>query len=87
MEVKIDTNLDEKIEKTKQLLEYLKEIDNQVAKLQFVSIQDVVDATGWSKPTVEKLFNRKDFPSSDFGKEKQAEIHAVIKYFSEPRRK
>ena len=87
MEVNIDTNLDEKLEKAKALLKYLKEIDNQVVKLQFVTIQDVVDATGWSKPTVQDLFNRKDFPSSDFGKEKQAEIHAVINYFSVPRRK
>ena len=45
------------------------------------------EATGWSEPTVKNLFNRPDFPSCDFGKEKKAEITAVINYFSVPRRK
>lgn len=56
-------------------------------KIMFLNIDDVVELTHWSKKKVQELFNRDDFPSCDFGKEKIAEANAVIKYFSVPRRK
>lgn len=87
MQVNLDTNLDEQLEKAKSILRILQDIDNQILKLQFISIQDFQNITGWSKPTVQDLYNRPDFPSCDYGKEKKAEIHAIIEYFKVPRRK
>ena len=37
---------------------------------------------GWSKTTVLKLFNDPKFPSTDFGRNKVVEAHALIDYFS-----
>lgn len=65
------------------------EIENEKNELalKFLSVEDFCKVSGWSEKTVQKLYNRPDFPSTDYGKEKKAEIHAVIKYFSVPRRK
>lgn len=46
-----------------------------------------MEMTGWGRNTVNKLFDEPDFPCCDFGKEKKAEIHAVLQYFSKPHRK
>lgn len=51
------------------------------------SIKDVMKMTGWSKKTVEKLFNSPEFPSVDYGKAKMVECHALINYFSIRREK
>ncbi len=85
--VYLDTDLDEQINKTKEILNTLKDIDNNFLKLQFISIKDFMEITGWSEPTVQYLFNKPDFPCTNYGKEKKAEIHAIINYFSVPRRK
>ncbi|MEE0699200.1 MAG: hypothetical protein U0M66_01185 [Bacilli bacterium] len=29
-------------------------------------------------PTVQSLYNRPDFPSTDYGKEKKAEVHVLL---------
>lgn len=79
--------IDEEIQKTAQLVENLMKIEEMSKALKFLTIKDVVAATGWSFPTVRDLFNRPDFPSCDFGKEKVVEIHAALKYFSVPRRR
>lgn len=88
--MKVTTELaeiDEQIEKLSKLLELEREIDRQSKNLCFISIKEFAEISGWAVITVQNLFNRPDFPSCDFGKEKKAEIHAVIKYFSIPRRK
>lgn len=87
MSITIDTNLDEQVEKIKELMHYLKEIEKTTELLRFISIKDFCKMSGWSERTVQDLYNRPDFPSTDYGKEKKAEIHAIIKYFSTPRRK
>lgn len=87
MKIDLDDDLELKIEKLKELLNLLKEVDKQTINLCFVGIKEIVESTGWNKKTVQDLFNRPDFPSTDFGKEKKAEIHAVINYFSVPRRR
>lgn len=79
--------IDAEIEKTKQLVENLMKIEDLSKVLKFLTIKDVAAATGWSEPTVRILFNRPDFPSCDFGKEKVVEIHAALQYFSVPRRR
>lgn len=87
MSITIDTNLDEQVEKVKELMHYLKEIEKTTDLLRFISIEEFSNMTGWSIPTVQRLYNRPDFPSTNYGKEKKAEIHAIIEYFKTPRRK
>lgn len=79
--------IDAELEKATKLFKTILEIENASKALNFLTIKDVADATGWSLGTVRQLFNRPDFPSCDFGKEKIVEIHAALNYFSVPRRK
>lgn len=51
-------------------------------EVKFYTIADLIKMTGWSEATVQKLFNDPKFPSSDFGKAKVVEAHALIDYFS-----
>ena len=37
---------------------------------EFYTIKDVAQMTGWSLTTVQKLFNRPDFPTLNFGRSK-----------------
>ena len=87
MNITIDTNLDEQVEKVKELMHYLKEIEATTDLLKFISIKEFSKITGWGERTVQELYNRPDFPSTDYGKEKKAEIHAIVEYFKVPRRK
>ncbi len=80
-------DLDEQLAEIRNLVAELKELESAVDKICFLSITDVMKMTGWSRPTVEKMFNRPDFPSCDFGKEKIVELTALRDYFSVPRRK
>lgn len=63
------------------------QLSENAKMLRFITIREMAELTGWSITTVKKLYNRPDFPCCDFGKEKMAEINAVIKYFSVPRKK
>lgn len=83
----MDTNLDEELNKVKELVACLNEVKEKTNLIQFISIKEFSKITGWSEKTVQELYNRKDFPSTDYGKEKKAEVHAIINYFSVPRRK
>lgn len=55
--------------------------------IHFYSIKDVIQLTGWSEPTVIKLFNDPDFPSCNYGKTKIVEAGGLRNYFSEHREK
>ena len=46
------------------------------------SVKDIVEMSGWSETTVQKLFNDPSFPSIDYGKIKLVENHALMRYFS-----
>ena len=50
--------------------------------VKFYTISDLKRMLGWSENTVQKLFNDPKFPSSDFGRIKVVEAHALIDYFS-----
>ena len=50
--------------------------------VRFYTIAELIEMLGWSENTVQKLFNDPKFPSSDFGKTKVVEAHALINYFS-----
>ena len=85
--IKLETNLDEQLDKLKELVGLLNQTEEKVNKLRFITIREFAEISGWNITTVRELFCRKDFPSCDFGKEKIAEVSAVINYFSVPRRK
>ena len=87
MNINIDTDLDEQLDKVKEIMHYLCEIEKTTDLLRFISIKEFSKMTGWSVPTVQNLYNRPDFPSTNYGKEKKAEIHAIVEYFKVPRRK
>lgn len=51
-------------------------------EIRFYTVEDLMGMLGWSKTTVLKLFNDPKFPSTDYGKNKVVEAHALIDYFS-----
>lgn len=50
----------------------------------FLTVEDVMKLTGYSKPTVLSLFNREDFPCFDLGKKKLVSNFAFWSYFMKP---
>ena len=52
------------------------------SEVRFYTIQDLMKMLRWGEDTVQKLFNDPKFPSSDFGKTKVVEAHALIDFFS-----
>lgn len=82
MEIKINNNLDEDLEKVNELIKKLDEAEDKTIQLQFITIKDLSKMTGWSISTCQRLFNSKYFPCCDYGREKKAEISAVKKFFS-----
>lgn len=52
------------------------------SEVRFYTISDLIKLLGWSETTVQKMFNDPKFPSSDFGRTKVVEAHALIDYFS-----
>lgn len=53
----------------------------------FYTIDDVIKITGWSKKTVQDLFNHPAFPCTNFGKQKLVLIPAFVSFFMERRDK
>lgn len=52
------------------------------SEVRFYSIPELAKMMGWSEKTVQMMFNDPKFPSSDFGRSKVVEAHALIEYFS-----
>lgn len=52
------------------------------AEVILYSIDDLVEMTGWSHGTVQKLFNDPKFPSIDYGRRKLVENHSLMQYLS-----
>lgn len=48
----------------------------------FYTIKDVAQMTGWSLPTVQKIFCRPDFPTLNFGKSKLVKKDAFNEWCS-----
>lgn len=87
MQLNINTNIDEELKKTEQILANLEKIEEKSRALQFITIRDLEKILGCSNAIAQEYFNLPDFPATDFPKEKKAEINAVRMFFSVPRRK
>lgn len=90
--VSINTEeLDETIERLEYAKQLLKEINDniEIMKLNietindecFYTVQDVVELTGYSKPTVLGLFNMTEFPCCTLGRKKLVKKSAFWKFF------
>lgn len=87
MTLTLSPEIKEQVNELAILVSELSKLEATVKDVRFLKMTDVINLTGWSRSTVEKMFNRPDFPSCDYGKEKVVELTAFRKYFSEPRRK
>lgn len=71
---------DELINKLQLLDQYTKAINDEC----FYDVSDVMKLTGYSKPTILAMFNRKDFPTLSTGRRKLIKKSAFWKRFDEP---
>lgn len=72
--------INELTDEIKQLDQYAKAINDEC----FYDVSDVMRLTGYSKPTVLAMFNRKDFPTCTVGRRKLIKKSAFWKRFDEP---
>lgn len=95
LEVEVKTeNVDLLIEKLKLAEEMINELTTDIKQLDqytkavndecFYDVADVMRLTGYSKPTVLTMFNRKDFPTCTVGRRKIIKKSAFWKRFDEP---
>lgn len=95
--LKVDLNaeqVDQLMEKLKLADEMISELNNKINQLDqytkavndecFYDVADVMRLTGYSKPTVLTMFNRKDFPTCTVGRRKLIKKSAFWKRFDEP---
>jgi len=47
------------------------------SEVRFYTIEDLTRMLGWSENTVQKMFNDPKFSSTDYGKNKVVEAHAL----------
>ena len=83
--LKIDTDISELLEQATELLNKCVEIDTKLDalkdKVTFLTVQDVIKLTNWSKPTVLELFRRPDFPACDLGQAQVVFAPAFCEFF------
>lgn len=82
-----EENLKNEISLARELQEILSDIEGKSKLTLFLTIKDVQELTGFSRHTVDKLFNDPEFPACNYGKSRIVEVHAFIEYFSTSRRK
>lgn len=75
-----DEMISELTDEIKQLDQYAKAVNDEC----FYDVSDVMRLTGYSKPTVLTMFNRKDFPTCTVGRRKIIKKSAFWKRFDEP---
>lgn len=74
-----DEMISELTDEIKQLDQYAKAVNDEC----FYDVSDVMRLTGYSKPTVLAMFNRKDFPTCTVGRRKLIKKSAFWKRFDE----
>lgn len=81
-------NFEEVKKEVSDLTELAVQLQNQLADLkqaaQFLTVEDVSKLTGIGIPKVREIFNRPDFPYTDYGKSKVIMLKAFIEYFMKP---
>ena len=82
-----DNNLQTQLKEIESVVEKLEKINNETLLLKFLTVEDLIKATGFSRKRVLELFNDPEFPCCNFGKKQIVEINAALAYFSVPRRK
>jgi predicted DNA-binding transcriptional regulator AlpA len=89
MRMTVDTaeNIENALANVSKLIDGLQQVDNLAKSIRFLTIDDVAGMTGWSRAIIAEMFNMPDFPSCNYGKSKLVEAHALIDFFSVPRRK
>lgn len=89
--MKITTNAATELATAEKILELFEILEEKSNKLRqeavFLSVEDVMKKTGFSKPTVLAIFNRPDFPLCDYGKAKKVYFPAFHEYFMNAVRK
>ncbi len=84
--IELDT-LEQLTEEIKGVVSKVENIETKLKQPKFYTIKETAKLLNWSEKTTQDLFNRKDFPSCDFGRTKIVEMSALRQYFSVPRRK
>lgn len=83
--MKITTNAASELATATDLLEMMNKIEKKAERLnrefRFLTVENVMELTGYSKPTVLAIFNRPDFPACDYGKNKIVFLPAFYDYF------
>lgn len=83
--MKITTNAASELATATDLFEMLCKIEEKAERLnrefRFLTVEDVMKLTGYSKPTVLTIFNRPDFPACNYGKNKIVFLPAFYDYF------
>lgn len=89
MEIALRTDLKEQLDNLKEIIGSVQKLETTTKGIHFLTVDEIVSKKilPWSKKTVQDLFNRPDFPSCDYGKEKVVEVSAFRDYFNSPRRK
>lgn len=88
--IKIDNDYSLSLQEIKELNKEISNFQNNIENLGkentlFFDTADVRKITGWSKKTVEDLFNHPAFPATDIGKRKLVLKVAFIKFFMDRR--
>lgn len=88
--IKVNNNYSLTLEEIKALNKEISDFQNSIESLGneatlFFDTADVRKITGWSKKTVEDLFNHPAFPCTDIGKRKLILKTAFVKFFMERR--
>lgn len=88
--IKVNNNYSLTLEEIKALNKEISDFQNSIESLGneatlFFDTADVRKITGWSKKTVEDLFNHPAFPCTDIGKRKLILKTAFVKFFMDRR--
>lgn len=86
IKIELDT-LEQLVDEIKNVVCKVEKLETSLTEPKFYTIGETAKLLGWSEPTTQDLFNRKDFPCCDYGKKKVVEMTALKNYFSTPRRK
>lgn len=80
------TDIDEQLDKVEELIKRLTDCEEKAKTIAFITPEDLAMLTGWNIKLARRIFSDKTFPCCDAGKTKVAEVSAVKRWFSQPRK-